>query len=115
MNKKQNLEAVPGVTFTTPSIATVGLTEQQAKEKGIKVKTSVLPLDAVPRAIVNRETTGVFKLIVDANSLKVLGVDRKSTRLNSSHVAISYAVFCLKKKNKNTLIKHSYKTEYADN
>src|SRR5439155_3248268 len=29
------------------------------------------------------------------------GVDRKSTRLNSSHVAISYAVFCLKKKNKN--------------
>jgi len=74
MNKKQNLEAVPGVTFTTPSIATVGLTEQQAKEKGIKVKTSVLPLDAVPRAIVNRETTGVFKLVVDANSLKVLGV-----------------------------------------
>src|SRR5690625_6804924 len=31
---------------------------------------------------------------------KVLGGDRKSTRLNSSHVAISYAVFCLKKKNK---------------
>src|SRR5690625_6853100 len=29
--------------------------------------------------------------------------DRKSTRLNSSHVAISYAVFCLKKKKKNTL------------
>src|SRR5207253_8702789 len=28
-----------------------------------------------------------------------LGLDRKSTRLNSSHVAISYAVFCLKKKN----------------
>src|SRR6267378_1757209 len=31
------------------------------------------------------------------------GVDRKSTRLNSSHVEISYAVFCLKKKNKNTI------------
>src|SRR5690606_40385359 len=30
----------------------------------------------------------------------VLGIDRKSTRLNSSHVKISYAVFCLKKKNK---------------
>src|SRR5690625_7125378 len=29
---------------------------------------------------------------------KLIGVDRKSTRLNSSHVAISYAVFCLKKK-----------------
>src|SRR5690625_6183144 len=31
--------------------------------------------------------------------LKKMGLDRKSTRLNSSHVAISYAVFCLKKKN----------------
>ena len=64
---------VPGVTFTSPSIATVGLTEQQAKEKGYEVKTSVLPLDAVPRALVNRETTGVFKLVADAKTLKVLG------------------------------------------
>src|SRR3712207_8268019 len=31
-------------------------------------------------------------------------VDRKSTRLNSSHANISYAVFCLKKKNKNTIL-----------
>src|SRR5699024_12367973 len=33
-----------------------------------------------------------------ATSAKTLGADRKSTRLNSSHVSISYAVFCLKKK-----------------
>src|SRR5690554_7300963 len=33
-----------------------------------------------------------------------IDVDRKSTRLNSSHVRISYAVFCLKKKNKDTII-----------
>src|SRR5699024_11530598 len=41
-----------------------------------------------------------------------LNLDRKSTRLNSSHVSISYAVFCLKKKkiNKNTNIKSSNKT-----
>jgi mercuric reductase len=74
MNRKLNLEVVPAVTFTTPSIATVGLTEQQAKEKGFQVKTSVLPLDSAPRAIVNRENTGVFKLIADAKTLKVLGV-----------------------------------------
>lgn len=73
LNQKVNLEVVPGVTFTSPSIATVGLTEQQAKEKGYEVKTSVLPLDAVPRALVNRETTGVFKLVADAKTLKVLG------------------------------------------
>src|SRR3989442_6756269 len=34
---------------------------------------------------------------------KASGADRKSTRLNSSHVRISYAVFCLKKKNKNSV------------
>lgn len=73
LNKKLNLEVVPGVTFTAPAIATVGLTEQQAKEKGYEVKTSVLPLEAVPRALVNRETTGVFKLVADAKTLKVLG------------------------------------------
>ncbi|WP_418910059.1 mercury(II) reductase [Bacillus pretiosus] len=73
LNRKLNLDVVPGVTFTNPSIATVGLTEQRAKEKGIEVKTSVLPLDAVPRAIVNRETTGVFKLVADAKTSKLLG------------------------------------------
>src|SRR5438132_9470524 len=37
-----------------------------------------------------------------------LGLDRKSTRLNSSHTVISYAVFCLKKKKKQKSIKFSY-------
>ncbi|MED1725022.1 mercury(II) reductase [Paenibacillus pasadenensis] len=73
LERKVNLEAVPGVTFTSPSVATVGLTEEQAKAKGYEVKTSVLPLDAVPRALVNRETTGVFKLVADSKSLKLLG------------------------------------------
>src|SRR3712207_7215374 len=38
------------------------------------------------------------------NSLRYLQSDRKSTRLNSSHANISYAVFCLKKKKKHTLL-----------
>src|SRR5256885_8768175 len=37
-------------------------------------------------------------------------IDRKSTRLNSSHLVISYAVFCLKKKKKNTIIYDSHET-----
>ncbi len=74
LERKSNLSGVPGVTFTNPAIATVGLTEEQAKEKGYEVKTSVLPLDAVPRALVNHETTGVFKIVAEADTLKVLGV-----------------------------------------
>lgn len=73
LKRKLDLSVVPSVTFMNPSIATVGLTEKQAKEKGYEVKTSVLQLDSVPRAIVNHETTGVFKLIADAKSLKILG------------------------------------------
>jgi mercuric reductase len=92
LNKKLNLSVVPGVTFTNPSIATVGLTEEQAKEKGYEVKTSVLPLDAVPRAIVNRETTGVFKLVADSKTLKVLGVHIVSENAGDVIYAATLAV-----------------------
>ncbi|MBD8015057.1 mercury(II) reductase [Planococcus wigleyi] len=70
---KLDLAIVPGVTFSAPAVATVGLTEQQAKESGYDVITSVLSLEAVPRAQVNRETTGVFKLVADAKTRKLLG------------------------------------------
>src|SRR2546426_8031707 len=50
--------------------------------------------------------------------LDIAGTDRKSTRLNSSHLVISYAVFCLKKKNKYTYsciwsILHTYQTRVS--
>src|SRR5438874_4159332 len=44
---------------------------------------------------------GTFEFLYEEGEL-----DRKSTRLNSSHVEISYAVFCLKKKNKNCRCRH---------
>ena len=72
-SEKLDLAVVPGVTFTAPAVATVGLTEQQAKENGYDVLTSILPLEAVPRAQVNRETTGVFKLVADAKTRQLLG------------------------------------------
>jgi len=74
MERKVDLTVVPGVTFTSPAIATVGRTEAEAKTEGIDVITSVLPLDAVPRALVNRETAGVFKLVADVQTRKILGV-----------------------------------------
>src|SRR5260221_7754730 len=53
-----------------------------------------------------------FIVSVQAQTKLIEKVDRKSTRLNSSHTVISYAVFCLKKKKKN--IKYSH-TERANN
>src|SRR5690625_6046512 len=49
--------------------------------------------------IVETDLAGCIRLShIDCTLLKIERLDRKSTRLNSSHVAISYAVFCLKKK-----------------
>lgn len=72
--QKIDLSTVPGVTFTNPAIATVGLTEKQARDQGIDVQTSVLPLEAVPRALVNHETHGIIKLVADKATRKIRGV-----------------------------------------
>jgi mercuric reductase len=69
-----DLRAVPGVIFSTPSIATVGLTEEAARRAGHDVKATTLPLDAVPRALVNREPNGLFKVVADIHTDEVLGV-----------------------------------------
>src|SRR5690625_1563423 len=50
---------------------------------------------------------GAAAVRVMPNTPATIGADRKSTRLNSSHVAISYAVFCLKKKKKHTHLTHA--------
>jgi mercuric reductase len=64
---------MPGIVFTDPQVATVGLTEVQTKAAGYPVVTSVLPLDNVPRALAARDTRGLIKLVADARSRKLLG------------------------------------------
>ena len=65
--------AMPEVVFTDPQVATVGLTETQAKAAGHKVAKSVLSLDNLPRALASRDTRGLIKLVADAKSRKLLG------------------------------------------
>src|SRR5207245_11561233 len=65
------------------------------------------PLDFLPYAASGKPQPGAFRL-GPTPGLGLAGGDRKSTRLNSSHGSISYAVFCLIKNNKYTLILHSY-------
>ncbi|MEW6296486.1 MAG: mercury(II) reductase [Thermodesulfobacteriota bacterium] len=68
-----DLLPLPRVTFTDPQIASVGLTEAQAKANGKTVKTALLPLSEVPRAIAARNTKGLIKLVAEAESGKLLG------------------------------------------
>lgn len=65
--------AMPAVVFTDPQVATVGLTEAQARAQGLAVKTSVLDLKHVPRALAARDTRGLIKLVADADTGQLLG------------------------------------------
>ncbi len=68
-----DLQALPQVVFTEPQAARVGLTEAEALAAGHAVKTSVLPLEAVPRARAARDTRGLIKLVAHAESGQILG------------------------------------------
>ncbi len=68
-----DLEVVPAVTFTQPALAAVGLSQAAAERQGVAVKTAVLPLDAVPRALANRDTRGVIKLVADGDTGRLRG------------------------------------------
>ncbi|MFQ5639665.1 MAG: mercury(II) reductase [bacterium] len=72
-SKKFDLSVLPDVIFTSPQIATVGLTEAQAKAEGYEVKTSMLPLEYVPRALAARDTRGFIKLVADRQTNRLLG------------------------------------------
>lgn len=64
---------LPKVTFTAPQVASAGMTEAQARAAGYDVVTSILPLDAVPRALVNRDTHGLVKLVAQVGTNRLLG------------------------------------------
>ncbi|ALA60599.1 mercury(II) reductase [Nitrospira moscoviensis] len=68
-----DLTALPHVTFTDPQIASVGLTERQAREKGLRVHTSLLPLEHVPRARASRNTKGLIKLVAEEETGRLVG------------------------------------------
>ncbi len=69
-----DLSVVPGVVFTDPQIATVGLDESAAREEGFRIDTRTLSLENVPRALANFDTRGFIKLVADAETGRLLGV-----------------------------------------
>ncbi|EHY87501.1 mercury(II) reductase [Saccharomonospora azurea] len=66
--------ALPRVTFTSPAIAAVGMTDAEVAEAGIRCECRTLPLAHVPRALANRDARGLVKLVADASTGRVLGV-----------------------------------------
>src|SRR5207253_10101793 len=84
--RSSDLETIPDALApaTVLSLAPIAIAPW-ALARGAAVASGALPIERAPAA-------------VETEQLAPIAIDRKSTRLNSSHVAISYAVFCLKKK-----------------
>jgi len=69
-----NYETIPSVIYTWPEMASVGITEEQAKERGVEVKLGRFPFVANGRAKAMDEVEGLVKIIADAKTDRVLGV-----------------------------------------
>lgn len=68
-----NYDTVPGVIYTHPEISSVGITEEQAKEKGLEINVGKFPFMANGRARAKGFTEGFVKIIADKKTDKILG------------------------------------------
>jgi dihydrolipoamide dehydrogenase len=64
---------IPGVAYTNPEVAWVGMTEEEAKKEGLAIGKSVFPWAASGRAIANGQEEGFTKLLFDADSHRIIG------------------------------------------
>lgn len=71
--EKIDYSNIPGCTYCLPEIASVGLTEKQAKEKGYEIKVGKFPFSASGKATANGDTDGFVKVIFDAKYGEWLG------------------------------------------
>jgi len=87
-------DLVPNVVYTHPELASVGITEEQARERGLTVNIGTFPFMANARARCLGETEGGVKIIADAKTDKVLGVHilgpRASDLIAESVLAMEY-------------------------
>src|SRR6266699_1307493 len=68
-----NYDAIAGIIYTNPELAGVGLTEDQAKEKGMDYRVGKFPFRANSRALCNEDVDGMVKFVADAKTDRILG------------------------------------------
>lgn len=72
--KRISFNEVPKAVFTSPEVASVGLTDAEANGQGIRCTCGVLPLDIVPKAQIIADTRGLVKLVADSKTKRIVGV-----------------------------------------
>ncbi|MBI4317194.1 MAG: FAD-dependent oxidoreductase [Chloroflexi bacterium] len=70
---KADYRVIPKATFTDPEVASVGLTEMQARQEGHRVIVGRFPFQQVEKSIIDGEAKGFAKLVVDEGSRQILG------------------------------------------
>jgi len=73
-NSKMDYKTVPACVYIRPEIASVGMTEEQAREKGIRYKVGKFPLAGNAKSLIMNETEGVIKIIADEKYGEILGI-----------------------------------------
>src|SRR5919204_2100332 len=90
--RSMEYRALPRVMFTRPSIAAVGLTDEEAQRAGYVCECRVMGLEHVPRGRVSLDTRGLFKVVADRGTGRVLGVHVLAENAGDVILAGVYAV-----------------------
>ena len=91
--KKLTYENLSAIMFLNPEVATVGLNEQQAKEKGMNFRVVKIDYSCIARAIAMRKTQGFFKIIVtDDEEMKILGMRAVGEHASSAIQAVALLI-----------------------
>ncbi|MGE3912562.1 MAG: mercury(II) reductase [Chloroflexota bacterium] len=72
--RKVDHRVIPRAIFTDPQVAVVGLTDAEATARGHRCWCNTIPIELVPRAGAIRDTRGIAKMVIDADTDQVLGV-----------------------------------------
>lgn len=72
--RKMDYTIVPHAVFTDPQLAGVGLTDEQAIERGIECSCNTIPMELVPKARAVKDTRGAIKMVIDNKTKRIIGV-----------------------------------------
>lgn len=73
-HRKVDHRVIPRTIFTDPQVATVGVTDAEANDSGLRCWCGTIPLELVPRAAATHQTAGIAKVVVNHDTQEVIGV-----------------------------------------
>ena len=83
---------IPSVAYTDPEVASVGISEDQAKEQGIDYEKGVFPWAASGRSLALGRSEGITKLIIEKNTKKILGAGIVGSNAGDLIVEVGFAI-----------------------